>query len=126
MLGYLNDLIKQFAIKAPDVKAEISTLSGGNMQKLLMGRELFSNPEVIVAAQPTRGLDVSAVEAIHKLIINQRDKGSAVLLISEDLDELFKLSDRIIVLYEGKVVKEVGIDSATIETIGFAMAGINE
>ena len=96
------------------------------MQKLLMGRELFSNPEVIVAAQPTRGLDVSAVEAIHKLIINQRDKGSAVLLISEDLDELFKLSDRIIVLYEGKVVKEVGIDLATIETIGFAMAGINE
>ena len=126
MLGYLNDLIKQFAIKAPDVKAEISTLSGGNMQKLLMGRELISNPEVIVAAQPTRGLDVSAVEAIHKLIINQRDKGSAVLLISEDLDELFKLSDRIIVLYEGKVVKEVGIDSATIETIGYAMAGINE
>ena len=126
MLGYLNDLIKQFAIKAPDVKAEISTLSGGNMQKLLMGRELISNPEVIVAAQPTRGLDVSAVEAIHKLIINQRDKGSAVLLISEDLDELFKLSDRIIVLYEGKVVKEVGIDSATIETIGYAMAGIDE
>ena len=126
MLGYLNDLIKQFAIKAPDVKAEISTLSGGNMQKLLMGRELISNPEVIVAAQPTRGLDVSAVEAIHKLIINQRDKGSAVLLISEDLDELFKLSDRIIVLYEGKIVKEVGINSATIEIIGFAMAGINE
>ena len=96
------------------------------MQKLLMGRELISNPEVIVAAQPTRGLDVSAVEAIHKLIINQRDKGSAILLISEDLDELFKLSDRIIVLYEGKVVKKVGIDSATIETIGYAMAGINE
>jgi len=91
-----------------------------------MGRELISNPEVIVAAQPTRGLDVSAVEAIHKLIISQRDKGSAVLLISEDLDELFKLSNRIIVLYEGKVVKEVEIDSATIETIGYAMAGINE
>jgi len=126
MLNYLNDLIKQFSIKAPDVKAEISTLSGGNMQKLLMGRELISNPEVIVAAQPTRGLDVSAVESIHKLIINQRDEGSAVLLISEDLDELFKLSDRIIVLYEGKIIKEVDIESANIESLGLAMAGINE
>ena len=126
MLNYLNDLIKQFSIKAPDVKAEISTLSGGNMQKLLMGRELISNPEVIVAAQPTRGLDVSAVESIHKLIINQRDEGSAVLLISEDLDELFKLSDRIIVLYEGRMIKEVDIESANIESLGLAMAGINE
>ena len=126
MLNYLNDLIKQFSIKAPDVKAEISTLSGGNMQKLLMGRELISNPEVIVAAQPTRGLDVSAVESIHKLIINQRDEGSAVLLISEDLDELFKLSDRIIVLYEGRIIKVVDIESANIESLGLAMAGINE
>ena len=126
MLNYLNDLIKQFSIKAPDVKAEISTLSGGNMQKLLMGRELISNPKVIVAAQPTRGLDVSAVESIHKLIINQRDEGSAVLLISEDLDELFKLSDRIIVLYEGRIIKEVDIESANIESLGLAMAGINE
>ena len=126
MVNYLNDLIKQFSIKAPDVKAEISTLSGGNMQKLLMGRELISNPEVIVAAQPTRGLDVSAVESIHKLIINQRDEGSAVLLISEDLDELFKLSDRIIVLYEGRIIKEVNIESANIESLGLAMAGINE
>lgn len=126
MMTYLNDLIKQFSIKAPDVKAEISTLSGGNMQKLLMGRELISNPEVIVAAQPTRGLDVSAVEAIHKLIIDQRDKGSAVLLISEDLDELFKLSDRLIVLYEGKAIKEIDADLATIDTVGLAMAGIDE
>tara|TARA_B100000927_G_scaffold197329_1_gene159459 strand:- start:44 stop:1537 length:1494 start_codon:yes stop_codon:yes gene_type:complete len=126
MMTYLNDLIKQFSIKAPDVKAEISTLSGGNMQKLLMGRELISNPEVIVAAQPTRGLDVSAVEAIHKLIIDQRDKGSAVLLISEDLDELFKLSDRLIVLYEGKAIREIDADLATIDTVGLAMAGIDE
>ena len=86
---------------------EISTLSGGNMQKLLMGRELISNPDVIIAAQPTRGLDVSAVDSIHNLIIDQRDKGSAILLISEDLDELFKLSDRLIVMYEGKVVIEI-------------------
>ena len=126
MVNYLSDLINQFSIKAPDEKAEISTLSGGNMQKLLMGRELISNPDVIVAAQPTRGLDVSAVDSIHKLIINQRDNGSAILLISEDLDELFKLSDRILVLYEGKVMKEVEIENASIDSIGLAMAGINE
>ena len=98
MLNFLDTLIDQFSIKTSDPKAEISTLSGGNMQKLLMGRELISNPEVIIASQPTRGLDVSAVEAIHNLIVQQRDNGSAVMLFSEDLDELFKLSDRIIVL----------------------------
>ena len=96
------------------------------MQKLLMGRELISNPDVIIAAQPTRGLDVSAVDSIHNLIINQRDKGSAILLISEDLDELFKLSDRLIVMYEGKVITEIETELATVENIGLAMAGINE
>jgi simple sugar transport system ATP-binding protein len=96
------------------------------MQKLLMGRELISNPDVIIAAQPTRGLDVSAVDSIHNLIIDQRDKGSAILLISEDLDELFKLSDRLIVMYEGKVITEIETELATVENIGLAMAGINE
>ena len=126
MLNYLNTLIKQFSIKAPNPKAEVSTLSGGNMQKLLMGRELISNPEVIIAAQPTRGLDVNAVEALHDLIVMQRDKGAAVMLISEDLDELFKLSDRIIVMYEGRIVKEFSMDEADIESVGLAMAGLNE
>jgi len=126
MLDYLNLLIKQFSIKAPNPKAEVSTLSGGNMQKLLMGRELISNPEVIIAAQPTRGLDINAVETLQKLIIKQRDNGSAIMLISEDLDELFKLSDRIIVLYEGQIVKEFNIDEADIENVGLAMAGSNE
>ena len=126
MINYLNILIKQFSIKAPNPKAEVSTLSGGNMQKLLMGRELISNPEVIIAAQPTRGLDVNAVEALHDLIVMQRDKGAAVMLISEDLDELFKLSDRIIVMYEGRIVKEFSMDEADIESVGLAMAGLNE
>ena len=96
------------------------------MQKLLMGRELISNPEVIIASQPTRGLDVSAVEAIHNLIVQQRDNGSAVMLFSEDLDELFKLSDRIIVLYEGSIIKEFLIEDANRNNVGLAMAGINE
>ena len=126
MVNYLNLLIKEFSIKTGEPKAEISTLSGGNMQKLLMGRELISNPDVIIAAQPTRGLDVSAVQALHELIINQRNKGSAIMLISEDLDELFKLSDRLIVIYEGRIIKEFDIDDANTNNVGLAMAGVIE
>lgn len=126
MIDYLNLLVKEFSIKTDEPKAEISTLSGGNMQKLLMGRELISNPEVIIAAQPTRGLDVSAVEALHELIVKQRDNGSAIMLISEDLDELFKLSDRLIVLYEGKIIKEFNINEANTKNVGLAMAGVIE
>ena len=123
---YLESLINTFSIKAPDSKAEISTLSGGNMQKLLMGRELISKPEVIIASQPTRGLDVNAVEAIHNLLVDQRDGGSAILLISEDLDELFKLSNRLLVMYEGKIIKSFDIDNADINNVGLAMAGVIE
>ena len=123
---YLENLINTFSIKAPDSKAEISTLSGGNMQKLLMGRELISKPEVIIASQPTRGLDVNAVEAIHNLLVDQRDGGSAILLISEDLDELFKLSNRLLVMYEGEIVKTFDIDNADINNVGLAMAGVIE
>ena len=123
---YLETLINTFSIKAPDSKAEISTLSGGNMQKLLMGRELISKPEVIIASQPTRGLDVNAVDAIHNLLVDQRDGGSAILLISEDLDELFKLSNRLLVMYEGKIVKSFDINNADINNVGLAMAGVIE
>ena len=123
---YLESLINKFSIKAPNSKAEISTLSGGNMQKLLMGRELISKPEVIIASQPTRGLDVNAVEAIHNLLVDQRDGGSAILLISEDLDELFKLSNRLLVMFEGKIVKSFNINNADINNVGLAMAGIIE
>ena len=123
---YLENLVNQFSIKAPNPKAEISTLSGGNMQKLLMGRELVGNPDVIIASQPTRGLDVNAVEAIHNLLITQRNRGSAIFLISEDLDELFKLSNKLLVIYEGKVIKSFSTSESDIESIGLAMAGIGE
>ena len=124
--NYLQSLIKQFSIKAPNPKAEISTLSGGNMQKLLMGRELVGNPDVIIASQPTRGLDVNAVDAIHNLLVDQRNKGSAIFLISEDLDELFKLSHRLLVIFEGKIVKSFNTVDANINDIGLAMAGVSE
>ena len=123
---YLENLVNQFSIKAPNPKAEISTLSGGNMQKLLMGRELVGNPDVIIASQPTRGLDVNAVEAIHNLLITQRNRGSAIFLISEDLDELFKLSNKLLVIYEGKIINSFSTSESDIESIGLAMAGISE
>ena len=91
-----------------------------------MGRELGSNPEIIIASQPTRGLDVNALEAIHTLLVDQRDMGSAILLISEDLDELFKLSNRLHVMYEGKIVKSFDINNADINNVGLAMAGVIE
>ena len=105
IVNSINDLISKLSMRAQDVKAEISTLSGGNMQKLLMGRELVSNPDVIIAAQHTRGLEVSAVDSIQNLSIEQREKGSAILLMSEDLDELLKRADRLLVMYEVKVIQ---------------------
>ena len=122
---YLNNLVDKFSIKSANPKAEISTLSGGNMQKLLMGRELTINPEVILASQPTRGLDVNSVDKIHQLLVEQRNNGSAILLISEDLDELFKLSNRLLVIFEGKIIQSFETGEMDISKVGLAMAGIN-
>ena len=122
---YLNNLVDKFSIKSGNPKAEISTLSGGNMQKLLMGRELTINPEVILASQPTRGLDVNSVDKIHQLLVEQRNNGSAILLISEDLDELFKLSNRLLVIFEGKIIQSFETGEMDISKVGLAMAGIN-
>ncbi len=123
---YLNNLVDKFSIKSANPKAEISTLSGGNMQKLLMGRELTINPEVILASQPTRGLDVNSVDKIHQLLVEQRNNGTAILLISEDLDELFKLSNRLLVIFEGKIIQSFETGEMDISKVGLAMAGINE
>ena len=95
------------------------------MQKLLMGRELTINPEVILASQPTRGLDVNSVDKIHQLLVEQRNNGTAILLISEDLDELFKLSNRLLVIFEGKIIQSFETGEMDISKVGLAMAGIN-
>jgi ABC-type uncharacterized transport system ATPase subunit len=98
-------------------------LSGGNLQKLILGRELDREPAVLVANQPTRGLDVGAIEEVRKRILEQRTTGTGVLLISEKFDEIMELSDRIAVIYEGEIVRKVDADAADRGDIGLYMSG---
>ena len=108
----------------PNQETIIKSLSGGNIQKLVMARELARNPRVLIAAQPTRGVDIGATEYIHQRLLDQRAKGTATLLISEDLDEILALSDRIAVIYEGEIVGVVERDEADVERLGLMMAGV--
>ena len=114
--------IQDFQIKASPFD-KISTLSGGNIQKVILARTLAKNPEVIIAAQPTRGLDIGASQYVHQKLLEQKTRGAAVLLTSEDLDELLRLSDRIIVMYKGCVTGEFVKQDADIQTLGLLMAG---
>lgn len=116
-------LVDQYQIMTPSVETPVRMLSGGNLQKLILAREISGHPKLMVAVHPTRGLDVGATEAVHKLLIEQRNAGSAILLISEDLDELLSLSDRLAVMFEGQIVGEMPARDANIQTIGLMMAG---
>jgi ABC-type uncharacterized transport system ATPase subunit len=98
-------------------------LSGGNIQKLILARELCRKPRVLIAAQPTRGVDIGSTEYIHRRLVAQREAGTATILISEDLDEVRNISDRIAVMYEGKIIGIVGRDTS-VEDIGLMMAGV--
>ncbi len=118
--------VKDFVVKTPSLKTLVKNLSGGNVQKLIMARELTRNPKVLIAAQPTRGVDIGASEYIHKRLLQQRDAGTATLLISEDLDEIRALSDRIAVIFEGRIMGIVDGPSATAEKLGLMMAGVVE
>jgi len=108
----------------PDVPAR--QLSGGNLQKLVLAREFSGDPVVLVAASPTRGLDVAGIEVVHAYLREAADRGVGVLLLSEDLDEILALADRIVVMYEGAVVGEREAESATVEELGLLMAGGEE
>ncbi|MFW6409920.1 MAG: ABC transporter ATP-binding protein [Halanaerobiales bacterium] len=116
-------LIKEYDIRTPDESVLAKSLSGGNQQKVIIAREFSREPDLLIAAQPTRGVDVGAIEFIHKQIIEQRDQGKAVLLISLELDEILSLSDRIAVIYEGKIVDIIAQKQATEERLGLLMAG---
>ncbi|RKX74413.1 MAG: heme ABC transporter ATP-binding protein [Spirochaetes bacterium] len=118
--------IREYNIKTDNRDAPTKTLSGGNLQKVILARELAGEPIVLIACQPTRGLDVGAMEYIHARLLEQRDRGCGILLISEDLDEIFLLSDRIIVIYEGRIIGEADIHQATREQIGLWMSGVEE
>lgn len=120
---YANKMITDFDIKTTDSEQKIRFLSGGNQQKVIVSREVSRDPRVIVAAQPTRGLDIGAIEYIHSLLLELRNKGKAILLISADLTEVMKLSDRIAVLYEAEIIKIKDADLYDEEQIGLYMGG---
>lgn len=116
-------LVDEYQISTPSVDTPVRMLSGGNLQKVILARETSERPQLMIAVHPTRGLDIGATETVHKLLVEQRDAGTAILLISEDLDELLSLSDRLIVMYEGKIVGEMPAEGADIHKIGLMMAG---
>jgi simple sugar transport system ATP-binding protein len=120
---FARKLKDEYDILAPSVKTMARKLSGGNLQKVILAREISSDPEMMVAVQPTRGLDVGAIEGIQKLILQQRDSGTAVLLVSEELEELLSLSDRIAVIFDGQIMGIVPADEADVNEIGLMMTG---
>ncbi len=117
-------LIEQFDIRTPGGSIEGGNLSGGNQQKMIVAREFSRRPRLLIAAQPTRGIDVGSIEFIHNQIIEQRDAGAAVLLVSAELDEIMALSDRIAVIYKGEIIDTLDARDASREQIGLLMAGI--
>lgn len=118
-----KEIIAEYDVRTPSESTLARALSGGNQQKAIIGREIDRNPDLLIAAQPTRGLDVGAIEFIHKRLIEQRDQGKAVLLISFELDEIMNVSDRIAVMYEGQVVAVVNPKETTEQELGLLMAG---
>ena len=121
---YAEKLIEQYDVRSgqgPITRAR--SMSGGNQQKAIIAREVDREKPLIVAVQPTRGLDVGAIEYIHSQLVSERDKGKAVLLISLELDEVMSLSDRILVMYEGEIVGELDPKQTTVQELGLYMAG---
>ncbi|RPJ25801.1 MAG: ABC transporter ATP-binding protein [Chloroflexi bacterium] len=123
--SHADELIKKFHVKTPSHDTLAKNLSGGNIQKMVLAREISRNPRVIVAAQPTRGLDIGATEYVREQLLEQRQKGVAILLVSEDLDEILALSDRIAVIYEGQIMDILPRENATPEKLGLLMAGVH-
>jgi ABC-type uncharacterized transport system ATPase subunit len=116
-------LVEQFDVRTPSIDTNAGSLSGGNKQKVIVARE-FSRPvKLLIANQPTRGIDVGSIEFVHQQIVDQRDAGCAVLLVSAELDEILSLSDRVAVMFEGRIVKTLPIEEATRERLGLLMAG---
>ncbi|MBU1661463.1 MAG: ABC transporter ATP-binding protein [Chloroflexi bacterium] len=121
-----DDLIERYKVKTPSRETKAGSLSGGNIQKVVLARELSRHPRVLIAAQPTRGLDVGATEYVHAQLLEQRCDGTAIMMISEDLDEVMAISDRIAVIFEGRIIGIVPRGAATPEKLGLLMAGVQE
>jgi len=117
-------LVAAFGIKTATIDCPVRLMSGGNLQRLLLAREISATPDVIVAIYPVRGLDVAATESIHQLLVEQRNQGTSILLVSEDLDEIFKLADRVAVIYEGQIVGILPATRDSLDDVGMMMAGV--
>lgn len=126
IIATAEDLVDRFDVRTPSVFVPVTNLSGGNQQKVIVARELSRPIRLLVAAQPTRGLDVGSIEYIHQRLLEKRDQGVAVLLVSTELDEILSLADRIAVIYEGQIMATLPGGEATKERIGLLMAGIKE
>lgn len=123
--NYAKDIVDKFDVRSGEgIDSLGGMLSGGNQQKAIIGREVTEDPDLLIAVQPTRGLDVGAIEFIHKSIVAQRDKGKAVLLVSFELDEIFNLSDRIAVINAGRLIDIVKTEETDVHDVGLMMAGI--
>jgi simple sugar transport system ATP-binding protein len=120
---HCGDLVGRFDVKTPSLSTPTRNLSGGNIQKLILARELSGSPGVLLAAQPTRGVDIGAAEYIHRQLIEERSRGTAVLVISEDLDEVMIIADRIAVMFEGRLMGILDREDVTVEQVGLLMAG---
>jgi simple sugar transport system ATP-binding protein len=120
---FAKETVKKFDIRCSGIEEPLSALSGGNQQKVVIGRVMSENPQIVIAAQPTRGVDIGAVEYIHECLIELRDSGKAILLISADLDEVLKLSDRIQVLYDGRIVSNDATENYNERRLGALMTG---
>jgi simple sugar transport system ATP-binding protein len=118
-----QELKDAYEVSAPSIDTEARLLSGGNLQRLILAREISSEPGLMVAVQPTRGLDVGAIETVHKLLLEQRAAGMAVLLISEDLDEILMIADRVAVIYEGRISPSIAVEEAEVAQLGLMMTG---
>ncbi|MGI9621670.1 MAG: heme ABC transporter ATP-binding protein, partial [Acidimicrobiales bacterium] len=119
-----RDLVDRFSVKTPSIEQPTRYLSGGNIQKVVIAREFSCDADVLVVAQPTRGVDIGAAEYIHERLLEQRRNGAAILLISEDLDEVLQLSDRVIAILEGQVMGEIQREDANPQKVGLLMSGV--
>ena len=122
VVAWARELLQEFDVRGGGPRTRAGALSGGNQQKVVVAREVARDPRVLIAAQPTRGLDVGAIEFVHRRLVEERDEGRAVLLVSLELEEVLSLADRILVLYEGQIVAEYGPDVSE-EELGIAMTG---
>jgi simple sugar transport system ATP-binding protein len=122
-IGASQRLVDEYDVKTNRVDVPVSTLSGGNQQKVIVAREFDRDVKLVVASQPTRGVDVGSIEYIHSRIVEQRDQGAAVLIVSSELDEVMSISDRMLVMFRGRIVGEFDPASASSTEIGLAMLG---